>query len=101
MHSVQIQLEEWHRRVEQTRGADCTPSKISPGFFDLRATLKSPDEAVDPRAFSFLDKLGQISDNRRQVDGMATRMNPQNLIFAGVFGASRRIRTDDLLITNS
>ena len=47
-----------------------------------------------------LDKLGQISDNRRQVDGMATEMNLQSLIFLGFSGATRRIRTDDLLITN-
>jgi hypothetical protein len=31
---------------------------------------------------------------------MATEMNLQNLIFAEFSGATRRIRTDDLLITN-
>jgi hypothetical protein len=48
-----------------------------------------------------LDKLGQNSDNPRQIDGRATEMNLQSLLFAGAFGATRRIRTDDLLITNS
>ncbi len=47
-----------------------------------------------------LDTLGQISDNRRQIDGMATEMNLKSLIFIGFSGATRRIRTDDLLITN-
>ena len=31
---------------------------------------------------------------------MATEMNLKSLIFLGLFGATRRIRTDDLLITN-
>jgi hypothetical protein len=48
-----------------------------------------------------LDKLGQISDNRRQIDGMATEMNLESLNSLDVSGATRRIRTDDLLITNS
>ena len=47
-----------------------------------------------------LDKLGQISDNPRQIDEVAAEMNFQCLIFAGFSGATRRIRTDDLLITN-
>ena len=47
-----------------------------------------------------LDKLGQISDNPQKIDGMAAQMSPQNLIFARFSGATRRIRTDDLLITN-
>ena len=45
---------------------------------------------------SLVDKLGQSATDRR----MATEMNLQSLLFAGAFGATRRIRTDDLLITN-
>ena len=40
------------------------------------------------------------SDNRRQIDGTATEMKLQSLISVGFSGATRRIRTDDLLITN-
>jgi hypothetical protein len=40
------------------------------------------------------------SDSPRQIDGRAIEMNLQSLLFAGAFGATRRIRTDDLLITN-
>ena len=47
-----------------------------------------------------LDKLGQISDNPAQIDGMETEMNLERLSFLDVSGATRRIRTDDLLITN-
>jgi hypothetical protein len=47
-----------------------------------------------------LDKLGQISDNPQQIDGMATEMNLESVISTEIFGATRRIRTDDLLITN-
>jgi hypothetical protein len=47
-----------------------------------------------------LDKFGQFSDNRRQFDGVAVEMNRKLLEFAGFSGATRRIRTDDLLITN-
>jgi hypothetical protein len=47
-----------------------------------------------------LDKLGQISDNPAQIDGTETEMNLERPNFLGVSGATRRIRTDDLLITN-
>jgi hypothetical protein len=47
-----------------------------------------------------LDKVGQFSDKPRQIDGTATEMNLQNLVFAGFLGATRQIRTDDLPITN-
>jgi hypothetical protein len=49
---------------------------------------------------SLLDKLGHFSDNRRQIDEAAIEMNPQSFVFVGLSGATRRIRTDDLLITN-
>jgi hypothetical protein len=42
-----------------------------------------------------------FSDNPRQTDGMATEMNRKSLmLLADFIGATRRIRTDDLLITN-
>jgi hypothetical protein len=40
------------------------------------------------------------SDNPRQIDEAAIEMNPQSFVFVGFSGATRRIRTDDLLITN-
>ena len=43
------------------------------------------------------DISGQSAADRRN----GQRMNLQSLIFAGFSGATRRIRTDDLLITNS
>ena len=63
--------------------------------------LETSDDYCDcTLAIGQLDKLGQISDNWHQVDGMVTEMNLQTLIFLGFSGATRRIRTDDLLITN-
>ncbi len=47
-----------------------------------------------------LDKFGQFSDNRRQFDGVAIEMSEELPDFIGFLGATRRIRTDDLLITN-
>ena len=44
---------------------------------------------------SLRGKLGQSATYRRR-----TAMNFQSLIFIGFSGATRRIRTDDLLITN-
>ena len=49
---------------------------------------------------SALDKFGQFSDNRRQFDGVAAEMFDKLFEFVGFSGATRRIRTDDLLITN-
>ncbi len=46
-----------------------------------------------------LDKLGQVSDNSRRIDGTAIEMNLESLIILEFLGATRRIRTDDLLIT--
>jgi len=56
--------------------------------------------AIALSALAALDKFGQFSDNRRQFDGAAIAMNLKLFEFLGFFGATRRIRTDDLLITN-
>ena len=47
-----------------------------------------------------LDKIGQFSDNRRRIDGWPPEMDLKSLTILRVSGATRRIRTDDLLITN-
>ena len=47
-----------------------------------------------------LDKFGQFSDNHPQFHGVAIEVSEKSIETAGFFGATRRIRTDDLLITN-
>ncbi len=67
------------------RGLDRWDLKRAPSVFSRRSPL---------------DKFGQFSDNRRQFDGAAPRCTEKRFEFLGFFGATRRIRTDDLLITN-
>jgi hypothetical protein len=74
----------------------CPNSSALRCFVDRSAIVNRRAQEFEAMVSSLLDKLGQSATDRQ----MATEMNLQNLLFAGAFGATRRIRTDDLLITN-
>jgi hypothetical protein len=90
------------RRVGKTRPVDRTIQILLP---PLLRQLRHTDEPLSlirnrRNGVALLDKLGPFSDSPQQIDAVANQITVESLMFAGFSGATRRIRTDDLLITN-
>jgi hypothetical protein len=80
------------------------PTNQAPAAFActlvIMATAAVTGHFVDIQKVPTLDRCGHFADNRLESESKIVTTSVKVLDFLEFFGATRRIRTDDLLITN-